>query len=184
MVGATQSEGKVSSVGEGKIYLQPDDITEVTAESSVASTRASTRAAILKAANQAVQDSYLQSFSRNGKFSGPDCDGAVNSFPLAWLKPASPIATTLASLRMVLIKHQSMTCASAPFLVFLISPMLPLSTGALLQGLISTNLHWICSIHQLQPGAKALMPSVHGGVSVLSPKPGQTNLKPSTPTII
>ena len=82
MVGATSGERMVSSSsGEGKTYLQPDDITEVTAESSGSSTRASTRAAVIKAANQAVQDSYFWSFSRVDKFSGPDCDGALNSFP-------------------------------------------------------------------------------------------------------
>ena len=70
----------MSSAGEGKVYLQPDDITEVTAESSVTSTRASTRTAVLKSANQAVQDSYLWSFSRDDKFSGPNCDGALNYF--------------------------------------------------------------------------------------------------------
>ena len=78
MVGATPSVGKVPpSSGEGKAYLQLNTITKVTA----ASTRASIRAAVLKAANQAVQDNYLWSFSRDGKFSGSDCDGAVNSFP-------------------------------------------------------------------------------------------------------
>ena len=54
VVGATPSEGKVSPAGEGKAYLQPNNITKVTAESLVASTRASTRAALLKASNQAV----------------------------------------------------------------------------------------------------------------------------------
>ena len=81
MIGATPSEGKVSPAGEGKAYLQPDNITEVTAKSLVASTCASTRAAVLKAANQAIQDSHLWSFSRDGKFSGPDCDGTLKSFP-------------------------------------------------------------------------------------------------------
>ena len=42
VIGATSSEGKVSPTGEGKAYLQPDYIPEVTADSLVASTRAST----------------------------------------------------------------------------------------------------------------------------------------------
>ena len=69
--------------GKCKVYSQPDNVIAVITDSSVSA--ASTRAAVLKASNQAVQDNYHWSFSRDGKFSGPDCDADVTSFPLVWL---------------------------------------------------------------------------------------------------
>ena len=154
VVGATPGKGRVVPQGEGKVYFQPDDITAVTAESSVSV--ASTRAAALKAANQAVQDNYLWSFSREGKFSGPDCNAGVTSFPLVWLKYATPTAITSAGLRTVPTKLPFTICANGLFRLSLTLHFLHLpSPGTLHLQLISTNLCWICSLPRPQPGLQA-----------------------------
>ena len=88
MVSATPVQGKVATQGKGKAHSQPNDVTAVTTDSRVSA--ASTRSAVLKAANQAVQDNYLWSFSREGKFSGPDCDAAVFTFPPRLAKVCHP----------------------------------------------------------------------------------------------
>ena len=62
-----------------------DDLNLITADSAVASFPpalvGASRQAILKSANQAVQDNYLWSFARDGKFSGAQCNKAWASFP-------------------------------------------------------------------------------------------------------